>query len=166
VPVTLNSRRGRGTEFSVDISSTITSGLEKVAVLTQEPRPQGSFPKMDVLCIDNDRRILGGMTSLLEGWGCSVNCLDNALDAAAIAIRPDVVIADYHLDKGTGLGVIEGLRKLFGGDLPAILITADRSNELRNEARARGIVFLNKPVKPAALRAALQAQQMHNEAAE
>jgi Na+/proline symporter/CheY-like chemotaxis protein/two-component sensor histidine kinase len=166
VPVTLNSRRGRGTEVSVDISSTMTSALEKVAVLTQDPQPQGSFPKMDVLCIDNDRRILGGMTSLLEGWGCSVNCLDNALDAAAIAIRPDVVIADYHLDKGTGLGVIEGLRKLFGGDLPAILITADRSNELRNEARARGIVFLNKPVKPAALRAALQAQQMHNEAAE
>ena len=44
----------------------------------------------------------------------------------------------------------------FGADLPAILITADRSPHVREEARTRAsIQLLNKPVKPAALRALL-----------
>jgi CheY-like chemotaxis protein len=41
------------------------------------------------------------------------------------------------------------------GGLPAILITADRSPAVREEARAQGIQLLNKPLKPAALRALL-----------
>ena len=98
--------------------------------------------------------------------GCTVSCIDNALDASKVVDRPDIVIADYHLDAGTGLEVVAALRLRFGAELPAVLITADRSNELRSEARSRGIVFLNKPVKPAALRATLQAQQIHPVAAE
>jgi CheY-like chemotaxis protein len=39
------------------------------------------------------------------------------------------------------------------GDLPAILITADRSPEVRDQARTAGIHLLHKPVKPASLRA-------------
>ena len=41
------------------------------------------------------------------------------------------------------------------GDLPAILITADRSPAVREQARGEGIQLLNKPVKPAAMRALL-----------
>jgi hypothetical protein len=40
-------------------------------------------------------------------------------------------------------------------DLPAILITADRSPRVRAEARAENIQVLHKPIKPAALRAML-----------
>jgi CheY-like chemotaxis protein len=39
--------------------------------------------------------------------------------------------------------------------LPAILITADRSPAVREAARAQGVQVLNKPLKPAALRAML-----------
>ena len=60
---------------------------------------------------------------------------------------------DYHLDRGNGLEAILELRRRFGADLPAILITADRSPLVRDEARAREIQVLNKPLKPAALRA-------------
>ena len=42
-----------------------------------------------------------------------------------------------------------------GAAIPAILITADRSPPVREAARAYGIVVLNKPVKPATLRALL-----------
>jgi CheY-like chemotaxis protein len=166
VPVTINSRLKRGTEVSADVSSIIASPVENAVAPIREERPTGSLPKMEVLCIDNDRRILGGMKSLLEGWGCDVACAENAAQALEAAGRPDVVIADYHLGKGTGLDVIAALRDRFGSELPAILITADRSNELRDEARAQGIALLNKPVKPAALRATLQAQQVQQLAAE
>ena len=59
---------------------------------------------------------------------------------------------------GTGLigyYAVRELRRRFGADLPAILITADRSLRLRQDAQAEDIQFLNKPLKPAALRALL-----------
>jgi hypothetical protein len=47
------------------------------------------------------------------------------------------------------------LRRRFGAELTAILITADRSPLVRQDARENGIQVLNKPLKPAALRALL-----------
>ena len=66
---------------------------------------------------------------------------------------PNGLLVDYHLDGGNGIEAIAALRRRFGADLPAILITADRSPRVREEARARDIQVLNKPLKPAALRA-------------
>jgi CheY-like chemotaxis protein len=63
------------------------------------------------------------------------------------------LLVDYRLDDGTGIEAIMELRRRFGADLPAILITAHRSLRLRGEARVRNIQFLNKPLRPAALRA-------------
>jgi DNA-binding response OmpR family regulator len=67
--------------------------------------------------------------------------------------RPDLVLADYHLDGETGLDVIRKLRKLWGERLPAILITADRTHEVRAAAEGLDVTVVNKPVKPAVLRA-------------
>ena len=39
--------------------------------------------------------------------------------------------------------------------LPAVLVTADRSGEIKKQAENAGVPILNKPVKPAALRALL-----------
>ena len=98
------------------------------------------------------------METLLTGWGCSVlkaPGLEESLAAAeASAIQPNGLLIDYHLDRGTGLDAIAALRMRYG-DLPAILITADRSLVVRERARALGIQVLNKPLKPAALRALL-----------
>ena len=54
-----------------------------------------------------------------------------ALDAFG---APDVIIADYHLDLGDGVAAIRALRERFGRSTPAILATADRSLEVRDEA--------------------------------
>jgi CheY-like chemotaxis protein len=67
---------------------------------------------------------------------------------------PNGLLVDYHLDHGNGIEAIVALRARYG-DLPAILITADRSPAVRERARAEGIQLLNKPLKPAALRALL-----------
>ena len=64
-------------------------------------------------------------------------------------------MVDYHLDVGNGVDAIVKLRRRFGADLPAILITADRTPRVRDEARARNVPVVNKPIKPAALRALL-----------
>ena len=59
----------------------------------------------------------------------------------------------WDLLKAARIEAISSLRWRFGAELPAILITADRSPLVREEARQRDIQVLNKPLKPAALRA-------------
>jgi CheY-like chemotaxis protein len=76
------------------------------------------------------------------------------------------LLVDYHLDGGNGLGVIAELRRRYGGDLPAILVTADRSVRVREEARGAGVHLLNKPVKPASLRALITQWRVQRVAAE
>jgi CheY-like chemotaxis protein len=68
--------------------------------------------------------------------------------------RPDILIADYHLDEGrTGLAAIDQICRTMGRQAPAIVITADRSPDVLDRVRARGLHLLNKPIRPAKLRA-------------
>jgi CheY-like chemotaxis protein len=74
-------------------------------------------------------------------------------------------LVDYHLDTGNGIEAIVELRRRYGTDIPAILITADRSPRVRDEARAYNVQVLSKPLKPAALRALLAQWQVQRAAA-
>ncbi|MBZ9922174.1 response regulator, partial [Mesorhizobium sp. BR1-1-7] len=96
--------------------------------------------------------ILEGMRLLLEGWGCAVETVSGTKSLDIAIRRPDVVLADYHLDGETGLDAIVRLRAIHGDDLPAVLVTADRSNEVRTAAAGLDIPVINKPLKPAVLR--------------
>ena len=106
-----------------------------------------------MLCIDNERTILDGMQTLLGGWGCRVLKAADLTEALATlegsGLEPDGLLVDYHLDGGDGIGAIAELRRRHGRDLRRILVTADRSLRVREEARAAGVQVLNKPVKPA-----------------
>ena len=61
------------------------------------------------------------------------------------------------------LGVSEATVK---AHVSAILITADRSARVREEARAAGVHVLNKPIKPASLRALMTQWRVQRVAAE
>ena len=50
--------------------------------------------------------------------------------------------------------------------IPAILVTADRSEDVRLRAAAADILVLRKPVRPAALRALLGDRRVRRDAAE
>jgi CheY-like chemotaxis protein len=109
------------------------------------------------------------MARLLSQWGCEVKVATDRKSALA-ALRkagraPDAILADYHLDRETGLDVVRALRDRFGANLPALLVTADRSPRLRTEAERRRVAILNKPVKPAALRALLASMTSRPEVA-
>ena len=96
------------------------------------------------------------MQTLLGGWGCRVLKAADLAEALAAIERsgrePDGLLVDYHLDGGNGMAAIAELRRRAGRDLPAILVTADRSLRVREEARTAGVHVLNKPLKPASLR--------------
>jgi CheY-like chemotaxis protein len=99
------------------------------------------------------------MRVMLEGWGCDVIVAANITEAQKLVSKsgkkPDGLLIDYHLDEMLGTDAAVKLRWKFGKDIPASLITADRTAEVREEARSKDMGLLNKPVKPAQLRALL-----------
>jgi Na+/proline symporter/signal transduction histidine kinase len=156
--ITVTSVVGRGSQFSVEVP------LSAAIAVSTQPRVARKGDRVQlsgitVLCIDNDLAILDGMETLLSGWGCRVlkaSRLEAAIAAVTEArLSPDGLLVDYHLDDGHGIDAIAELRRRFGAELTAILITADRSPRVREDARAQGIQVINKPLKPAALRALL-----------
>lgn len=155
LPLTMASTTGKGTLVRLPIGCVQAPKNHVEAVLRSTVAPMIKLPALQLLCIDNDSRILDGMSMLLTGWGCRFHGFNNYNDAAGYGYLPDAILVDYHLDNENGVDVITRLRAKYGQDLPALLITADRSSEVRQLAEARDVIVLNKPVKPAALRAAL-----------
>ncbi len=156
---------GRGTRFSVILPR--SSSVPAAAVESKpQRRATDMLDGMAVLCIDNDPRILDGMRLLLEGWGCVVQTARSFSELDPAAQAPSVVLVDYHLDRESGLDVIAALRRRFGVDLPAALVTADRSTDLRMSAAKADITIINKPVKPAVLRTMLTRHRRMLSAAE
>jgi Na+/proline symporter/signal transduction histidine kinase len=155
--IELHSAPGRGSHFAIAVAR---SNAVPVALPARDDAriDPGQLAGTTALCIDNEPSVLDGMETLLQGWGCAVikaPDLDIALAAiAASPIVPNGLLVDYHLDHGNGIEAIVALRERCG-DLPAILITADRSPAVRERAQAEGIQLLHKPLKPAALRALL-----------
>ncbi|MFH1804753.1 MAG: NahK/ErcS family hybrid sensor histidine kinase/response regulator [Pseudomonadota bacterium] len=158
--VSVRSRPGRGTVFSVDVPL----GVAVPDSVTDAPRRRmaGELGGVRVLCIDNEPDILDGMTAMLENWNCVVATARSGAECATLlmpdggttAFAPDIILADYHLSAGeTGLDVLRRLRDVHGFDVPAVVITADRSTETAELIRAENFSLLNKPLRPAKLRA-------------
>jgi len=108
--------------------------------------------------IDNEVSILDSMGALLGQWGCDVLVATD--EAAALAAlrgqAPELILADYHLDHGVvGCDVVRHLREHFHQNIPAVIITADRTDHCRRALQRLNAPLLNKPVKPGKLRAVL-----------
>ncbi|HWJ99507.1 MAG TPA: hybrid sensor histidine kinase/response regulator [Xanthobacteraceae bacterium] len=164
----LRSSPGAGSTFSVTIP-TAPAVIRAEAARGPESRQAISLETVEVMCIENDTRVLEGMKTLLSGWGCRVTAapgLAIAMRALKEGARPDVLLVDYHLDEGTGIEAVKVLRAKVGSDLPAALVTAERSPQVRDEARAAEIQVLYKPLKPAMLRAFIAQWRIVGSAAE
>ncbi len=157
--IRMYSEPGKGTRFSVILPRSAGVATSTEAGAAVAVRPSGALAGLNILCIDNDPRILDGMRLLLEGWQCRVHTIGNSSEIGARKAQnqspPDVILADYHLDGENGFEAIAALRRHFGNDIPSILLTADRSAEVKARAEELQIPIINKPVKPAALRAVL-----------
>ena len=168
--VELKSVPNKGTHFRIRLDQIIPQELPtKIKALPRKRKP-GQLTGTAVLCIDNEPAILEGMSALLEEWGCHVaTALDH--DEAAEHISngfglPDLILADYHLEETTGIEVYQTLLEEMDKSIPGVLITADRSEEVKLLAENAGLSLLNKPVKPAALRALVSQNKRRAIAAE
>jgi Na+/proline symporter/signal transduction histidine kinase/CheY-like chemotaxis protein len=167
--VNLRSQVGKGSTFEV-----LAPMAQPLPAQAQQGEPRsaqaGPLLGMFVVAIDNEPTILDGMRRVLTGWGCEVVTAADGADAerqlTELGRTPDAIIADYHLDDGDGLEAIRRLRTALMADIPATLLTADRSLDARYRAEDANIQILNKPLKPAALRALLAQWRITKAAAE
>lgn len=174
----IQSVEGHGSHFSIRVPLALPAQIlanppvaknrpDSAAEDAIENQPDPSRPGpsnnklagLKILCIDNEVEILASMSQLLAGWTCEVKTalsLRDLVDAGIIeGWLPDIVLMDYHLDQVSGIDAIAWLRQNCGGHLPAVLVTADRSQSVQDQAKSNEIMMLHKPVKPAALRAIL-----------
>jgi signal transduction histidine kinase/CheY-like chemotaxis protein len=112
-----------------------------------------------VLVIDDEPAIRRAMSDVLTSWGHRVLAAEDAEQAAAGIARtgfdPDVLIADYRLQDGTGIEAIAQIRERLGRNLPAVLLTGDTDPQRLREATASGLLLLHKPIRPMRLYLAL-----------
>ncbi|WLH99237.1 ATP-binding response regulator [Pseudomonas simiae] len=156
-PVAVRSWPGRGSMFSIEvpISEEMPLAISQLPVLPTTGNP---LPGRRLLVIDNEVSILDSMRALLAQWGCEViTATDQAGALLALQGRaPELILADYHLDHGVvGCAVVKHLREHFAQNIPAVIITADRTDQCRRVLRRLDAPLLNKPLKPGKLRAVL-----------
>ncbi len=153
--VSLRSVEGKGSCFAVEVPlSARAADPARPAVGASVTGLEGTL----VLCVENEPAIAEATIALLSGWSCEVVWGATGADAlAALGDRvPDVVLTDYHLDHGmSGLDALSLIRARFGADLPAAVITADRTEAVKDSVAQAGCRVLYKPVRPGALRALL-----------
>lgn len=157
--IEIRSLPGKGSMFAV-----IVPQAEGRAVEDQVPQVVRAGALLEgarVVVIDDDAAALMATQTLLESWGCEVIAALTGDDAAAHLATlgdrfPEVVVCDYRLGGGvTGVEVIEDLRKKFSPGIQGILVSGDASGEAAQAAKVSGYPLLQKPVRPAKLRALL-----------
>ncbi|WP_455885394.1 PAS domain-containing hybrid sensor histidine kinase/response regulator [Pseudomonas spelaei] len=150
---------GKGSMFSVEVPLSATAPKSL-------PMPAMSEPMLErlegarVWVLDNDAAICAGMRTLLEGWGCRVVTALSEQDLARQVdnyhAEADLLIADYHLDDDqNGVDAVARINARRASAIPAMMITANYSNELKQQIRELGHTLMHKPVRPMKLKTAM-----------
>ncbi|WP_310620811.1 SpoIIE family protein phosphatase [Flexibacterium corallicola] len=112
-----------------------------------------------VLVVDDDPTLANTYAAFL-GKDHKVKVATTLRDALNFAksYPVDIILTDYHLDEGTGEGIIQIIEEDVGKvPAPVIMITGDKDPDLKVRLEDLGIEsVLNKPVAPKALRRAVR----------
>lgn len=156
----LESRVGHGSRFAIYAPYNDVPKESKTSTMSTQSAGPGLITK-PIIVVDNDLAVLDAMQTLLRRWGAEVRLardLDDINEILADAqFRPAIILADYHLDGDVlGTEAVTRIRDGIRASVPAILITADRTQATMNAARKFNCELLHKPVRPGELRALMQ----------
>ena len=158
--IRVRSTVDKGTVFTVSVPVVAPPQAQVQSARVQHSPTTLSLPPLTVFCVDNEPIILQSIESLLEQWHCRsiiASSLETALTAAhSLPQAPDALLVDFQLDHEVGFDVIEALDNLWDDVVPAILMTADHSEDIKRTAAERGYYFLQKPITAESLSEALR----------
>ncbi len=157
--IRVQSCEGKGSLFAIEVP--LTTRAPRSRALEEAPNPLiERLGGARVWVLDNDAAICAGMRTLLETWGCEVITALSEQDLARqvdnFHADADLLIADYHLDDDrNGVDAVAQINARRSAPLPALMITANYSNELKQQMRELGHTLMHKPVRPMKLKAAM-----------
>ena len=159
-PVRVSSQLGQGSMFSVEVPLAQAHELQIQPVVEVPSYHLDHLNGVRVWVLDNDMSICLAMRTLLEGWGCLVTTGlsedDLAEQVGCFQMPVDLLIVDYHLDNDiNGVDVVVNINQQRATPIPTLMITANYSNELKQQMRALGHTLMHKPVKPMHLKTAM-----------
>ena len=145
----MRSEVGRGSTFALELPA--AAEVAAGARLPDSASPPPAMPAAArILLVDDDAGVRNATAMLLKIEGFEVACagsLAEAIHEARSGVKIDLVIADYHLQKGeTGVDVIAAVRRLAGESLAAVLVSGDTSSKLRGLAHER-LRVASKPIR-------------------
>ena len=162
-PITVRSRLGRGTVFSlhVPVGKAPRASIEAVPGSANVRLPLGLTLQGRLFAVvEDEAAVRDGLVVLLQAWGASVVAFDaveavEAWLAGAAAQVPDLMLVDYRLPQGrTGIEALVAVRAHWPEHkLPAIVITGSTLGGHEDEAVRHDYHLLIKPVLPHKLRA-------------
>ncbi|MGB6486031.1 MAG: ATP-binding protein [Steroidobacteraceae bacterium] len=131
----------RGASFSIQLPA---------EALAADP-PETLAAPARILLVDDHTGVREATAMLLRGEGFEVQCAASLTEArAALRDNPqvDLVISDYHLQKGeTGIEVIAAARQVAGEHLPAVLVSGDISSTLSGVEASNRLRVASKPIR-------------------
>ncbi len=156
----LESAPGRGTAFTLRLRRGDGQGsaLQPAAA----PRRR-DLAGLFVLLVEDDALVRQAARALLRSWNCEVLGAASAEEALESLRgeghpRPDLILSDYHLPGGrTGPELVDAVSRLYGGRVPAIVVSGDLSPRVVEKVAARGHPLLPKPVDNERLRSEIEA---------
>jgi len=157
--VDVRSTRGGGSMFCLTISVAQMSFAKSEA----DPSSAAVDARPAILLVEDDPAQRDSLRLLLELDGYRVVPVGNGAEAAErmrgpAGFRPDAIVADYNLTgESTGLQVVEQVRARWMAEIPALIVSGDRSAAVLESLRVRGLRPVVKPVRPAALLTAVAA---------
>lgn len=148
-PIAVRSVIGKGSCFSIELP--LCAPPRRVEHRPSAERLPVDLASFTAIVIENDLAILEGMMELLQERGMRAIpavSMGEALETLqSLEKTPDLIIADYHLDQGTGVDAIAAIRRAVGYAIPAIAVTADHTAKVQAEIRKDHIAYLRKPIK-------------------
>lgn len=116
---------------------------------------------LDIIVIDDDPAVCRATAKALQAWGCRVHLFSSIVALKArlknLTHKPDAMLVDYRFDNGlTGVDAAKLVQSHYQTVVPIIFISGDtESSEVKLLAEKEQVLY--KPIKPAQLRACLNA---------
>ena len=157
--ISVESNLGEGSVFRVSLPS-----VDSIDVATEsgERAQEDSVDEVSgglIVLIEDDVAVANAWGHLLEAEGFRVATAASATEARTlinhVEEQPALIVSDFHLlDGSTGVEAVTDIRKHFGVNIPAFIVTGDTSKVVKEAHSVENSTLMNKPVNTARLLAA------------
>lgn len=139
--------------------------METAPLLSQAIRRIRKGTELKLLIVDDDKDIRGVIGVLMQMDGHDISLASNYNEALAMIEGEacgeacgepyDLVITDYRMPRMHGLYLLEMIKDI-NPDIPVIIVTAYQTDEMKKEAKRKGVdMLLTKPFEYSDLLAAV-----------